>query len=169
MAETNQLAAAGWLLDKGNTVITFRRSKTNVIMYSWRDLEIELDKVPPGSDYDISRKQWVYRMFNDIEWLCFLTPFAIDNCTICSYCSMCCVTRNTSIINSISGSIVIYHTNKWNIQPIMNYFLKPISPKFTLMFKICKNMLEGRWITQSNQQEDRLHEHHVRRSLETMH
>ena len=36
------------------TVITFRRSKkldqitqTNVIMYSWRDLEIELDKVPP--------------------------------------------------------------------------------------------------------------------------
>ena len=35
------------------TVITFRRSKkldqitqTNVIMYSWRDLEIELDKVP---------------------------------------------------------------------------------------------------------------------------
>jgi hypothetical protein len=61
------------------TVITFRRSKkldqitqTNVIMYSWRDLEIELDRVPPGSDYDISRKQWVYRMFNDIEWLCFL-------------------------------------------------------------------------------------------------
>jgi hypothetical protein len=61
------------------TVITFRRSKkldqitqTNVIMYSWRDLEIELDKVPPGSDYDIARKQWVYRMFNDIEWLCFL-------------------------------------------------------------------------------------------------
>ena len=61
------------------TVITFRRSKkldqitqTNAIMYSWRDLEIELDKVPPGSDYDISRKQWVYRMFNDIEWLCFL-------------------------------------------------------------------------------------------------
>ena len=52
------------------TVITFRHSKkldqitqTNVIMYSWRDL---------GSDYDISRKQWVYRMFNDIEWLCFL-------------------------------------------------------------------------------------------------
>ena len=51
------------------TVITFRRSKkldqitqTNVIMYSWRDLEIEVDKVPPGSDYDISRKQWVYRM-----------------------------------------------------------------------------------------------------------
>jgi hypothetical protein len=49
------------------TVTTFRRSKkldqitqTNVIMYSWRDLEIELDKVPPGSDYDISRKQWVY-------------------------------------------------------------------------------------------------------------
>jgi hypothetical protein len=61
------------------TVTTFRRSKkldqitqTNVIMYSWRDLEIELDKVPPGSDYDIFRKQWVYRMFNDIEWLCFL-------------------------------------------------------------------------------------------------
>jgi hypothetical protein len=58
------------------TVITFRRSKkldqitqTNVIMYSWRDLEVELDKVPPGSEYDISRKQWVYRIFNDIEWL----------------------------------------------------------------------------------------------------
>ena len=61
------------------TVITFRRSKkldqmtqTNVIMYSWRDLEIELAKVPPGSEHDISRKQWIYRIFNDIEWLCFL-------------------------------------------------------------------------------------------------
>jgi hypothetical protein len=61
------------------TVITFRRSKkldqitqTNVIMSGWREQEIELDKVPPGSEYDISRKKWAYRMFNDIEWLCFL-------------------------------------------------------------------------------------------------
>jgi hypothetical protein len=61
------------------TVITFRRSKkldqitqTNIIMASLRDVEVELAKVPPGSEYDISRKQWVYRMFNDIEWLCFL-------------------------------------------------------------------------------------------------
>jgi len=61
------------------TVITFRRSKkldqitqTNVIMSAWREQEIELDKVPTGSEYDISRKKWAYRMFNDIEWLCFL-------------------------------------------------------------------------------------------------
>ena len=61
------------------TVITFRRSKkldqitqTNIIMSSWRDAEVELAKVHPGSEHDISRKQWVYRMFNDIEWLCFL-------------------------------------------------------------------------------------------------
>jgi hypothetical protein len=61
------------------TVITFRRSKkldqitqTNVIMSTWREMEIELDKVPPGSEYDISRKKWTYRMLNDIEWLCFL-------------------------------------------------------------------------------------------------
>jgi hypothetical protein len=61
------------------TVITFRRSKkldqitqTNIIMSSWRDAEAELAKVPPGSEHDISRKQWVYRMCNDIEWLCFL-------------------------------------------------------------------------------------------------
>jgi hypothetical protein len=61
------------------TVITFRRSKkldqftqTNIITSSWRDAEIELDKVPSGSEFDISRKQWVYRIFNDIEWLCFL-------------------------------------------------------------------------------------------------
>jgi hypothetical protein len=61
------------------TVLTFRRSKkldqitqTNVIVYGWRDLEIELDKIPPGSEYDSSRKQWVYRILNDIEWLCFL-------------------------------------------------------------------------------------------------
>ena len=61
------------------TVITFRRSKkldqftqTNIITASWRDAEVELDKIPPGSEHDISRKQWVYRNFNDIEWLCFL-------------------------------------------------------------------------------------------------
>jgi hypothetical protein len=61
------------------TVITFRRSKkldqitqTNIITSSWRDAEVELDKIPQGSEYDISRKQWVYRIFNDIEWLCFL-------------------------------------------------------------------------------------------------
>jgi hypothetical protein len=61
------------------TVITFKRSKkldqitqTNIIMASWRDVEVELAKVPPGSEYDISRQQWLYRIFNDIEWLCFL-------------------------------------------------------------------------------------------------
>jgi hypothetical protein len=61
------------------TVISFMRSKkldqitqTNIITSSWRDAEIELDKVPSGSEFDISRKQWVYRIFNDIEWLCFL-------------------------------------------------------------------------------------------------
>ena len=61
------------------TVITFRRSKkldqftqTNIITASWRDAEVELDKIPPGSEYNFSRKQWVYRIFNDIEWLCFL-------------------------------------------------------------------------------------------------
>ena len=60
------------------TVITFRRSKklnqitqTNIIMSSWR-CGIEIAEVNPGSEHDISRKQWVYRMFNDIEWLCFL-------------------------------------------------------------------------------------------------
>jgi hypothetical protein len=41
-------------------------------MASWRDVEVELAKVPPGSEYNISRQQWVYRIFNDIEWLCFL-------------------------------------------------------------------------------------------------
>jgi hypothetical protein len=61
------------------TVITFRRSKkldqltqTNIIVSSWRDLDIELSKVLPGSEHDVSRNQWIYRMFNDIEWLSFL-------------------------------------------------------------------------------------------------
>ncbi len=61
------------------TVITFSRSKkldqitqANIITSSWRDAEVELDKIPAGSEYDISRKQWVYRLFNDIEWFCFL-------------------------------------------------------------------------------------------------
>ena len=46
------------------TVITFKRSKkldqftqTNIITSSWRDAEVELEKIPPGSEHDISRKQ----------------------------------------------------------------------------------------------------------------
>jgi hypothetical protein len=28
--------------------------------------------VPTGPEYDIARKRWIYRMLNDIEWLCYL-------------------------------------------------------------------------------------------------
>ena len=34
--------------------------------------KLSLAKVYPGSEHDIFRKQWVCRMFNDIEWLSFL-------------------------------------------------------------------------------------------------
>lgn len=73
------IAAGSYAAALFYTVITFRRSKkldqitqTNIIMSSWRDAEVELAKVQPGSEHDTSRKQWIYRMFNDIEWLCFL-------------------------------------------------------------------------------------------------
>jgi hypothetical protein len=113
------------------TVITFRRSKkldqitqTNIIMSSWRDAEVELAKVHPGSEHDISRKQWVYRMFNDIEWLCFLINEKFIN--------------DKKILKQLEPTLIDYYENM---------FLKYVSkdekdskryPEFTKLYQTIK-------------------------------
>jgi hypothetical protein len=115
------------------TVITFRRSKkldqitqTNIIMSSWRDAEVELAKVLPGSEHDISRKQWVYRIFNDIEWLCFLIneKFISDR----------------KILKQLEPTLIDYYENT---------FLKYVSkdgkdskryPEFTKLYQVAKQL-----------------------------
>ena len=61
------------------TIITFRRAKrldqitlSDNIFKELRNLDLELAKVPPGSQYDGTRSQWYYRIFNTLNWLSFM-------------------------------------------------------------------------------------------------
>jgi hypothetical protein len=61
------------------TIITFRRTKrldqitlSDNIFKDLRNLDLELAKVPPGSQYDDTRSQWYYRIFNTLNWLSFM-------------------------------------------------------------------------------------------------
>jgi hypothetical protein len=61
------------------TIITFRRTKrldqitlSDNIFKELRNLDLELAKVPPGSQYDDNRSQWYYRIFNTLNWLSFM-------------------------------------------------------------------------------------------------
>ena len=61
------------------TVVTFRRTKKldqitqiNIIMADLRKLDLELAKIPSGSDYDDTRSRWHSRTFNTLNWLSFL-------------------------------------------------------------------------------------------------
>jgi hypothetical protein len=61
------------------TIVTFRRSKkldqiTSLgdVMKELREVERELAKIPPGSQYAEVRSPWFSRMFNSLEWLSFM-------------------------------------------------------------------------------------------------
>ena len=61
------------------TIITFRRTKrldqialSDSIYKELRNLDLELAKVPPGSQYDNARNQWYFRIFNTLNWLSFM-------------------------------------------------------------------------------------------------
>jgi hypothetical protein len=61
------------------TVVTFRRTKrldqitlSNNIFSHLRDLDIELAKIPAGSQYNDVRGQWYSRIFNSVNWLSFM-------------------------------------------------------------------------------------------------
>jgi hypothetical protein len=61
------------------TIVTFRRTKrldqitlSNNIFSKLRNLDLELTKVPLGSQYDDARSQWYFRIFNTLNWLSFM-------------------------------------------------------------------------------------------------
>jgi hypothetical protein len=61
------------------TIITFRRSKRidqiaslGDVMKELREVEQEMEKIPPGSQHDEVRSSWFSRMFNSLDWLSFL-------------------------------------------------------------------------------------------------
>ena len=61
------------------TVITFQRTKrldqialTNNIFSELRSLDLELAKIPAGSQYNDVRSQWYSRIFNSVDWLSFM-------------------------------------------------------------------------------------------------
>jgi hypothetical protein len=42
-------------------------------------LDLELAKIPPGSQYDDARSQWYSRIFNSVDWLSFMINEKIIN------------------------------------------------------------------------------------------
>ena len=61
------------------TIITFQRTKrldqialSDNIFSELRNLDFELAKIPPGSEYDDVRTQWYSRIFNTLNWLSFM-------------------------------------------------------------------------------------------------
>jgi hypothetical protein len=61
------------------TVVTFKRSKeldqikiTETIFNDLRQLDIELSKIPSGSQHDPARNELYSRIINTVDWLSFL-------------------------------------------------------------------------------------------------
>jgi hypothetical protein len=75
------------------TILTFRRSKrldqltiTNEIFLELRNLDRELAKIPPESQYDNARNQVYSRIFSTLDYLSFLiNQKMVDDRTLIAY------------------------------------------------------------------------------------
>ena len=61
------------------TIVTFRRTKrldqitlSNNIYSELRNLDLELAKIPLGSQYKDTRSRWYSRIFSSVDWLSFM-------------------------------------------------------------------------------------------------
>jgi hypothetical protein len=68
------------------TIATFRRTKrldqitlSNNIFSELRNLDLELAKIPSGSQYNDTRSQWYSRIFNSLNWLSFMINERVIN------------------------------------------------------------------------------------------
>src|ERR671939_55528 len=68
------------------TIVTFRRTKrldqitlSNNIYSELRNLDLELAKIPPGSQYKDARSQWHSRIFSSVNWLSFMINEKVIN------------------------------------------------------------------------------------------
>lgn len=68
------------------TIVTFRRTKrldqitlSNNIFSELRNLDLELTKIPPGSQYKDTRSQRYSRIFNSVNWLSFMINEKVIN------------------------------------------------------------------------------------------
>jgi hypothetical protein len=79
-AEYIQIISAGiYAMALFFTIVTFRRTKrldqitlSNNIFSELRNLDLELAKIPSGSQYNDTRSQWYSRIFNSVNWLSFM-------------------------------------------------------------------------------------------------
>jgi hypothetical protein len=79
-AEYIQIIAAGiYAIALFYTIVTFRRTKrldqitlSDRVFSELRELDRELAKIPPGSQYDDARNQAYSRIFNTLDYLSFL-------------------------------------------------------------------------------------------------
>jgi hypothetical protein len=79
-AEYIQIIAAGiYAIALFYTIVTFRRTKrldqitlSDRVFSELRELDRELAKIPPGSQYDDARNQAYSRIFNTLDYFSFL-------------------------------------------------------------------------------------------------
>jgi hypothetical protein len=86
-AEYIQIISAGiYAMALFFTIMTFRRTKrldqitlSNNIFSELRNLDLELAKIPSGSQYNDTRSQWYSRIFNGLNWLSFMINEKVIN------------------------------------------------------------------------------------------
>jgi hypothetical protein len=73
------IAASIYAIALFYTIVTFRRTKkldqialSTHVFNELRELDRELAKIPPGSQYDDARSQVYSRILNSLDWLSFL-------------------------------------------------------------------------------------------------
>jgi hypothetical protein len=93
-AEYIQIIAAGiYAIALFYTIVTFRRSKrldqitlSDRIFSDLRELDRELAKIPPESQYDNARNQIYYRIFGTLDYLSFnINRKIIDDSRLLDY------------------------------------------------------------------------------------
>jgi hypothetical protein len=132
-AEYIQIIAAGiYATALFYTIVTFRRSKrldqlalSDRIFHELRELDRELAKIPPESQYDNPRNQVYSRIFNTLDYLSFLVNRkVIDDRWLLEYMKPRVIKYYEEIFLTHTSSIVVDERDSQSYQELRRLYLK---------------------------------------------